>query len=392
MVAAIVTDNFLTTTPWDRKTHFYDAMKIALTNAGFTTDIHEYDRADTAAILLRSNNVAYQANGSNSIKGIVKQVVLDASKAKGTVQFDFSTQKNSTFNAFSQNGSSVVSTDYTNQSTSLAIAAYWGGWDSANARRNLATTAGAAIGSWYGPQPLSTAEYTDSSTLSALFAGAFDSTLDPIWNITTGQRRSATPLGSTYTPGYSYYSSTWFGNFYGALNETNPLCRLPNPNAAVQFKAINHPEIRGIYILQQNRAPWFLGYIRPSQKPSWWDEDTFPYCFIPVTPYFNHFAGFSGSYFPIPSTSWFAWHELTYNLLTGRNTFTNKLDIQSSPTLRYPTDTAILGKFSADVVQIPADGISMFDKIVVTSGVEEYLVISGTRHNASNPYLGLRIV
>lgn len=394
MVAATITDTYLLTTPWERKTDFYNALKTALTNAGFTTDVNEYDRRDAVSYdWLRSANAVYEANGANSIKGIIKQVVLDGTKAKGTVQFDFFSTKNGAWANMNPSGVSIGSTDYPNQAMSLGVACYWGGWDSANARRTLHTLTDTAIGSWFSTKPTYTVNMhnNDGALRSGQFDGNVTVTYDTSWNSGGSTGAGNCAFGFHFTPGYSSQTG-YFGDFYGLVTASNPLCRLPNQNAPVQFKAINHPEMKGVFILQHNRAPWFLGYVRPATKPTWWNEDNFPYVFIPVTPTFNHFAGFNNTYFPIPSTPWFAWHEMIYSNILTKNTFTNKLDIQSSPMIKYATDNAFLGKFSADFIHVPSEGVAMFDKVVVTAGVEEYLIISTTKSSGQLPSLGIRII
>lgn len=396
---AVITDNFLTTIPWDRKLHFYPAYKTAIENAGFGTTIDEYDREDSWMKGRKNNNPAYNAGGPNSIKGIVKEMVLDVSKTKGTLQFDFFIPKNGTLRRLNVNGTDVSSSDPPNQAEYPGVTCYYGGWDSINKRRTLYTDITTAIGGWHGPKPTYTANmYTSNGsspdnqiTMSIIENAAYSVSKDSTWN--HGMSNSIVnllPYGYHFAPLLGVTAD--YPGVYGVSDNPNPLTRVFDYRYPVQFRALNHPEIRGVFVLQQNRAPAFFGYVRPATKPSWWDENNFPFVMIPQTPMFDLFAGFHGTNFPLANTPWYALHELVSPDLTGLNPVNGKIDMVSNPIIRYAPNSALLGRFSDEIVTLPPNTVAMFDRVVVSSGVEEYLVISSTKRTGETPALGIRIV
>lgn len=393
MPNAVITDTYLTTKPWNYKTHFLPAWKTAIENAGFpNTDIDYYDRQDES-IRWNTSNAAYDANGTHSLVGLVKKMVFDNTKTRGTLQFNFSVRR-----AGSQNASNGIGSNLAAGNADIApvtsMFAFFGGWDGTNKRPTLTASSDSCLSGY----STNVAGNLSQQTLNALL-GCFNGTIDSggisaTTNYPSGTGANIYPLGYSFTPGYAANANiTWMGSFYGTYSVNNPLGYTYNMNDFVLFRAINHPEIRGVFTLQPNRAPIFHGYVRPANKPNYWDENTHPYIFLPVTPHFSLFQTFGGSYSPHNFT-WATWHPLgTPNLnYTYPNNQTTKRDILAGPTILSADRGAVLGKFSNDLVLVPEQWVTPFDKIVVTPGVEEYLVLANARRILQGMMLAIRVV
>lgn len=150
-------------------------------------------------------------------------------------------------------------------------------------------------------------------------------------------------------------------------------------NAQVEFVGFSRsPEFR-IVALFQGTVSIFLGYIRPENKPNWWDENVYPYAFIPVsnsnfttwygtalTPYSGG-AGTGGRLQAHLNVAQFG----TQNPVTGRR------DILSNILFYSSANEGIAGRSSADLVQVAATNLLKKDIIQVNPGTEEYYLLNG---------------
>lgn len=151
-------------------------------------------------------------------------------------------------------------------------------------------------------------------------------------------------------------------------------------NIQIDFLGLaKSPEFRIVGIYQGNTY-CFLGYLRPENKPTWWDENSFPYCFIPLsssnwlTWYTAGITPYTGSL----STSGRVQSNFTVSQMANVNPITNRRDIVSGLMLFAASNEGIAGRTSNDVAMVSATGLARRDAIQVAAGVEEYLLLLPT--------------
>lgn len=167
----------------------------------------------------------------------------------------------------------------------------------------------------------------------------------------------------------------------GSNTSTN-FTRAITLTATYTFRAINHPEVRGVWIISGSTPLCFIGYLRPANKPTWWSETVAPYFFIDhtLTGTFGHSdSGQPNTFLSNISSlkpATFANATLmaiSKYALQGLNTFNfNKGVAIDKPTLYSITSAMEAGQFSEDIVLCGIDNLKVADLLQVTAGVEEY--------------------
>ena len=141
--------------------------------------------------------------------------------------------------------------------------------------------------------------------------------------------------------------------------------------------SFSHAEYRALF-LQQGTTLGLIGYLRPASKPSWWNEDLYLYSFLVATSTGKNFVGTYGSNSPFNQNT--AINSNYYfnspNCLSTANPITNKREILPSCLLETATNQGFTGKTSEDICLVAASGLAVLDTLEVTSGVEEYTLIS----------------
>ena len=120
-----------------------------------------------------------------------------------------------------------------------------------------------------------------------------------------------------------------------------------------RFFAINSEEIRCLLLFHSrysyvNRI--YLGYIRPANiPPSWWDENSYPYCFVSTNGFFNSFEVFKREGSPFNTTSDFLIPPST-SIASRRSLALNKISIWAGvPFISYST-YGVVQIFNQEVV------------------------------------------
>jgi hypothetical protein len=152
-----------------------------------------------------------------------------------------------------------------------------------------------------------------------------------------------------------------------------------SPNAPVYFRAVNHPEYKAVF-LQANNFIVSISYFVPANKPSWWDEDNYPYCFMGNSYNPGSFYGFptSGNPFNYGSTYVPANYNLQrYALNLGNPGQGNKRELVPGIILADPSVNATLGRTSDDFCSAAANGLGIWDVLQVIPGTQEYVVLTG---------------
>ena len=149
----------------------------------------------------------------------------------------------------------------------------------------------------------------------------------------------------------------------------------------IDIWAIAHPEAR-LLIIRQLTNYRYLGYIRPQNKPAWWDENSYPYCFSPRDSQMEYFYGFHTALSPYNHSA--SNSNLYYSNYPLRLAYPNpegKMDLLPAFYLGAPEEKGNAGVFSEDFNYAAAAAMSIGDEIVVTSGTEEYFLFGINTRN-----------
>jgi hypothetical protein len=366
MPAASFIDSFLTA-PFSRKTDFHTAFKASVEAAGFpSTDIDVFDINDQNYV--NSFGVTnFQAGAVGSLRGFVKEIVFNGS-SKGTVQICFFTRTvwNNSLGGFGGSGN-----PYNDQAFAAGCFVVQGGW---NSTTRLPNSSLSTIGG-----------YTVNGTPA-------DSASINWWGLSGATGPMGVPLA----------------NAGGSGDRIRCIYNMTNP---IRFTAINHGEIRGVYIQQAEKLPQFVGLIRPANKPAGWNENNFPYCFTSENSSFFRYRSFYGAQSPynvlidnptllnFPGCTHWLYEQNSQTITEvgmgrGSNSSVvpsnpinpannNKRDLLTAPYLLNNTSGAgvesgkwLVGQFSDDIVVSHSRGLDFRDKMIVSPGTEEYTVIT----------------
>jgi hypothetical protein len=378
MPAASLIDSYLAA-PFNRKFDFHAAFKSAVEASGFpTTDIdvfeltnrHEFDASFGGPI-----GGQFVAGQVGAIKGFVKEIVFNGS-AKGTIQVCFFTRSV----ADNRYGGYGITLPYLDIAFVPGFFVIQGGWNSVTKtpNNNLSTIGG----------------YTYNSPPNDVVNQ----------NLFWGNYAQFGTLGSPAHIGASVSDRT-----RTVLNMVNP----------IKFTAVNHGEIRGVYIQQAEKVPMFVGIVRPSSKPTSWNENLFPYCYASDNSSFFSLQSFYGANNPynigiagvtlvnfpgcVPFSYAIPRHVTDQVTGIGRadsisnvpvnpvNALTGKIDVITAPYLMNLNVGAgqevtkwLTGQFSDDIVVTISHKLDFRDKIIITPGIEEYTVITAPEITSNN--------
>lgn len=148
-------------------------------------------------------------------------------------------------------------------------------------------------------------------------------------------------------------------------------------SVALSLTAYDHPEIKGVIIEQSGSTSISLCYCYPSSKPSWWNEDSYTYAFIPKDASWNSYWGLTGANSPYNHAATDAYGINALSSLSLANPITNRRDVLPGAVLLSPgsTNQGVAARFSADIVQVAANGLARFDILQVAAGSEEYQLL-----------------
>lgn len=160
-------------------------------------------------------------------------------------------------------------------------------------------------------------------------------------------------------------------------------------NNSIEFIGFSKsPEFRLIAVYQGTTTA-YLGYVRPETKPQWWDENAYPYAFVPVSN--SNFATWYGPgltpYSGGANTGGRLQAHLNVSQFGTQNPVTNKRDVLSNILFYAWSNEGIAGRSSSDLVQIASTNMVRKDVLQVTPGVEEYFLL-----NAAAGGLGVRTI
>jgi len=144
-----------------------------------------------------------------------------------------------------------------------------------------------------------------------------------------------------------------------------------NFNNEITFRGFEKSDECRLVGIRQSNTVQFLGYLRPTNKPVWWNENNFLYCFIPGS---NNFITWNGA-----ATSPYGNATYTSNLgraqMATANPITSKRDVVTGILLYSNSNQGACGRTSDDLVMVSGSGLGFYDVIEVTPGEEEYTII-----------------
>ena len=389
-MAATITTTVIQGTEGNRNSATRKQLWVdAFVAAGFDANkITEYSRTDdqvAAQASAGSQRAAYQTTGVNAIKGWV----IEHEVAPGHTAFINIFRRVASTTAVG--GQTPRTSTHTGDFVGVSIAEAW----DFTTNRAISTNLGDEIGGW-------------NHTYFTSYSDANQSTSGTVTHMDKPASQQQRWHGRHNTSRVQPLGHPLLG-----MAPTQPLTGghvFYNESAVTTLISINHPEIRGVFVTQTGRFPQFVGYVRPANRPGWLASDK-RYLFAATDSSFFSYRTYAGAISPDNSQQPDTDHHLVYpgmpfpkqsQQLSGvpmngshrgiggsgnvsirgdANMVSGKRDIIPAPHILYCTASAtkgasLYGSFSADVAVTTADGLFFGDKVIVTPGVEEYMVIS----------------
>jgi len=161
----------------------------------------------------------------------------------------------------------------------------------------------------------------------------------------------------------------------GAITSVNNFT--PTTGDAINYTALNGGSEFRVVVIRQAGTVALVGQVRPSlNKPSWWDENNYPYVW-----YIRSLTSNQWSLQTAGGASLSPWALITAVIVSrtirgtvpgGQREIANAVELGA--TSGVPAGTC--GVFSNDIAQSSTEGLQPgVDMLVVTAGTEEYLVI-----------------
>lgn len=134
-------------------------------------------------------------------------------------------------------------------------------------------------------------------------------------------------------------------------------------------------------VLSQGSLIGFYGYLKPQSKHPCFDEEVAPYLFQSANVFTasNHFVSWVCTaitpYYTAPNYTTTFFTDMASIYLATANPVTNKRDSLGGMILYPSSNQGIAAKTSDDIIMLAASGLTRFDLIQVTPGIEEYTLI-----------------
>jgi hypothetical protein len=148
-------------------------------------------------------------------------------------------------------------------------------------------------------------------------------------------------------------------------------------NAAITLTTFSHPEVAVVMLQQQSAGTLqscFLGYVRPGLIDQDWNEEIYPYCFIPTDLNLEAYAGLIGARSPYNHAAGSFYAIESNPRMSGISPLRNKPDIYLGSGWFSPTNAGSCGKFTTEIARACGTGAKRGDILQVTPGVEEYVL------------------
>jgi len=190
----------------------------------------------------------------------------------------------------------------------------------------------------------------------------------------------------------SWSTSANTGTNASYLANTSFASIVNNPNTQIVITSINHPEFRGC-LLTQGSSQTVIGLFRPANIPTWWNEATYLYAFIPLssanpTNGFGYFYPCSANPFNTSNNNW-SLNFMTSSAFSNYNPNNgNNYDLITGLVLCQPTGGGYIagsaGTTSNDLALGAASSKNLLD--VWTIGSTQYTLLT----QGGSPAFGIR--
>ena len=161
--------------------------------------------------------------------------------------------------------------------------------------------------------------------------------------------------------------------------ESNSLATVTNLSIEVRTY-VKANEFRFV-ILSQGSSYGFYGYLRPEERHPCFNENVAPYIFQSANVFTagNYFVSWQctalSPYVSGGSPVIIFFTHMTFVSLAIANPVTNQRDSVAGMILYASSGQGVAAKTSNEIIMIAASGLTKFDSIQVTPGVEEYILL-----------------
>jgi len=147
-----------------------------------------------------------------------------------------------------------------------------------------------------------------------------------------------------------------------------------NNSTEITFRGFEKSDESRLVGIRQSNIVHFLGYLRPANKPTWWNENSSLYCFIPAANNFITWHGADASNSPYGNATYTS--SLGRAQMASSNPITSKRDVVTGILLYANSNQGACGRTSDDLVMVSGSGLGIYDLIQVTANVEEYTLLN----------------
>lgn len=147
-----------------------------------------------------------------------------------------------------------------------------------------------------------------------------------------------------------------------------------NDGTEITFRGFERSSEARILGIRQSSTIQFLGYIYPTNKPTWWNENSSLYAFIPAKNTFLTLNGAAAGNSPYGNGVYTT--SLGRAQMASSNPVTSKRDVVTGILLYSNANQGAAGRTSDNLVMVAGSGLGIYDLIQVTAGVEEYTILT----------------
>jgi hypothetical protein len=146
-----------------------------------------------------------------------------------------------------------------------------------------------------------------------------------------------------------------------------------NNSTEITFRGFEKSDECRIVGIRQSNTIQFLGYLYPANKPTWWNENSSLYCFIPAANTFITWNGAAASNSPYGNSGYTS--SLGRAQMATANPITSKRDVVTGILLYANSNQGACGRTSDSLVMVSGSGLGIYDIIQVTPNTEEYTLL-----------------
>lgn len=192
--------------------------------------------------------------------------------------------------------------------------------------------------------------------------------------------------------GYSNFDVASVTPATAGLNPSEENKSLTSLSSNFVFWVCNHPEVRGLILVEGVTNYAFIGYFRPATFEDW-DENSFPKAFIGngfLASWDTSALQCISSLIPTGTTSTTLKLQASENARSHPRSGRRKLSVAGISAVAGG-QRFIEAEFSSDVTAAASSGMQILDKLQVQVGIEEYMLFDGST-STSAPRLAVRVI